>query len=229
MHVSMTAGEEVCYLGLDDVFSSADEISNITDPCLRKQRLSDVVPEPSTPDSPFRYVVPLAQLEEFSEENTLLTEDDLSNLASNGSRLSHISGLPCGDPLAPDGDSPGSPDTRDAASGSVNGPGVAATYNHQPHQQHIIDVNGNGTAKSKQWLNQPIECYDDLQRMFVDNGVSGDEDDQDDEDDITRSYDFVEFADRYFNVHYSNTGYHGAISKTVSIVRRKSMSVSMIS
>ena len=96
--------------------------------------------------------------------------------------------------------------------------------------EQIMDVNGNGTGKSKKWFEQKIAELEDLEKtsvVAVDGGSSG-SDRMTDLDSLAPGLEIIDFAEKYFNVHATGSGYtRSAISKTVSMVRRRSLSVSM--
>lgn len=77
-------------------------------------------------------------------------------------------------------------------------------------------VNSNGLARSKKWLDFRIAELETLDWEGVDMDT-----------DLNTDYDMLEFADKYYNVQIA-TGYTGAISKTVNMVRRRSLTVSVI-
>ena len=78
----------------------------------------------------------------------------------------------------------------------------------------LTDVNGNGTARSRGALSRR---YDQMETS--DDDSSGGE-----EVTTEQEYDMASFADKYFNVHTSQTsGYGNAFT---NIVRRRSLSVS---
>ena len=97
--------------------------------------------------------------------------------------------------------------------------------------EQIMDVNGNGTGKSKKWFEQKIAELENLEKtsvVAVDGGSSG-SDRMTDLDSLAPGLEIIDFAEKYFNVHATGSGYtRSAISKTVSMVRRRSLSVSMI-
>ena len=97
--------------------------------------------------------------------------------------------------------------------------------------EQIMDVNGNGTGKSKKWFEQKIAELEELEKtsvVAVDGGSSGSER-MTDLDSLAPGLEMIDFAEKYFNVHAQASGYtRSAISKTVSMVRRRSLSVSIL-
>ncbi len=97
---------------------------------------------------------------------------------------------------------------------------------------HTVDVNGNGTGKHRSCRNSEIRCYQDLLDTFMDRYRDEEDEDEEEEEDEADAQkhrcnlDFLEFAEKYYNVHWSTTAKTGAFSKTVSIVRRKALTVS---
>ena len=99
-------------------------------------------------------------------------------------------------------------------------------YHHpvHPHQvevdidqmDHFSAVNSNGLARSRKWLDFRIAELETLD--WQGQGEV--------ELDPQADWDMLEFADKYYNVQIANTGYTGAISKTVNMVRRRSLTVS---
>ena len=182
---------------------------------------------------------PLAYLEEFSEDNGMLTEDEVgSNMPSSEDMLV--------EPYVPQ--PPHDNDHMESAGGVNGGELEGRGYNSKPHAHHngpiskyspsvesvgvgehtTIDMNGNGYHQHKhgglhQWLDQKIESTLDLEKIFLENGGEESED-----SDMEGEWDLLDFAERYYNVHTTNTGYTGAISKTVNMVRKKSNSVSRL-
>jgi hypothetical protein len=98
-------------------------------------------------------------------------------------------------------------------------------------------MNGNGLPHDHSFRLHRVSCYDDLERIFAEDHAE-DLDNDDDEDDLaslaanaaspTPSVfsDLIDFAEKYFNMHPVNAPYPSAITKTVNMVRRKSLSVS---
>ncbi len=94
--------------------------------------------------------------------------------------------------------------------------------------EQIMDVNGNGTGKSRKWFEQKIAELEELDKtstVAVD-GESSVSDRMTDLNGLVPGVEMVDFAEKYFNVHSATTGYTSAFSKTVSMVRRRSVSVS---
>lgn len=94
--------------------------------------------------------------------------------------------------------------------------------------EQAMDVNGNGTGKSRKWFEQKIAELEELDKssMVAVDGGSSVSDRMTDLDGLVPGVEMVDFAEKYFNVHSSATGYTSALSKTVSMVRRRSISVS---
>lgn len=110
----------------------------------------------------------------------------------------------------------------------ANGPMVASspgsTLQRRNTDEHIVDVNENSTHdKSQTWVEQTIESRDDLERIFVQNVFCDSPNNENESafDYREQSYSMVEFAEKYFNVHYISGGPASAISKTVNFVKRR--------
>lgn len=147
--------------------------------------------------------VPLAEPEDFPEDNGNMTEDDMPNLPTPDDDV-FLDGS--GQGPAPQDKGGGWTATASATNGPID---------------HIIDVNGNGTTKDARWLEARTAEF-----RILDPAPAICTPDQGDDEPI-RDYDMQEFAEKYFNIHMTNTGYTGAISKTVNIVRGRSQSVSV--
>ena len=148
--------------------------------------------------------VPLAEPEDFPEDNGNMTEDDMPAL------LTPDDDVFLGDESGQEGEGPEPLDKGGGLQAAANG----------PLEHHIIDVNGNGTTKNARWLETRITEF-----RILDPAPVSSPDQRDDEP--IRDFDMQEFAEKYFNIHLTNTGYSGAISKTVNIVRGRSQSVSI--
>ncbi|ELU17223.1 hypothetical protein CAPTEDRAFT_210514 [Capitella teleta] len=184
--------------------------------------------------------VPLADVEEFSEEN-----GDVARPSGPRSTRSFSEG----DGTSPKrqnsfirGRNPGSRKrTRLKVDGS-NSHGSAKSRSPVQDTTHIVDMNGNGLPKDHSFRLHSVNCYEDLERIFAgDNSSFDDEEDKDeagahptdDEEQEEREdtdikgasvfNDLIDFAGKYFNLHTSSAPYPSAISKTVNIVRRKSL------
>lgn len=77
-------------------------------------------------------------------------------------------------------------------------------------------VNSNGLARHKKWMEFRLAELETLDWQG----------DGDVEYDVNCDNDMLEFAEKYYNVQIANTGYTGALSKTVNMVRRRSLTVS---
>ena len=80
---------------------------------------------------------------------------------------------------------------------------------------HMSTVMSNGLARSQKWQDFRIA---ELESLDWQNDIETVED-------PNAEYDILEFAEKYYNVQIANTGYTGAISKTVNMVRRRSLTV----
>ena len=151
--------------------------------------------------------VPLADLEEFSENGEIPSTDDC---ASN---------MLCSPSSSSDGDSPhkelaGASVTKARKRNKARKKAMNGPLSSVPH--HVVDMNGNGMTKNQRWLNKHIQSYEDLEKTFTGNGTS------EDSDHTQGDYDMVEFGEKYFNVHVIGSAYTSALTKTVNMVRRKS-------
>ena len=151
-------------------------------------------------------VVPLAEPEQFADDGSLLMCG-----AGGPEDSDHISSIEC---LSVEEDVfMCSPDVSSDNTSRNETPRVTLRLDL------ITDVNGNGTARSRGLLNR--RC-DQLETSDEDDSASEAEDMTSQQD-----YDMAAFAEKYFNVHTSQTsGYGNAFT---NIVRRRSLSVSIIS
>ena len=174
--------------------------------------------------------VPLAEMEEFSE-----MENSASTLPEACVSTESLEG-PCKCPTGADADAASV--LADCSGGSA---AQSDTRMNGPLQRTVVDVNCNGKHR-RQSRHSQILKYQDLLDTFMDTysqdstgeAEEGDlqpqpqlqQDDQEDSAAAPPDYNFLEFAEKYYNVHCANTGYSGAFSKTVNMVRRKSLAVS---
>ena len=106
----------------------------------------------------------------------------------------------------------------------LNGPVTPKATQRRHTDAFIVDMNKNSKARDKRpsWVEQKIESRDDLERIFVQNGYSDSTDDDDIVHDVREhQFHMMDFAEKYFNVHYISSGPASAISKTVNFVKRR--------
>lgn len=189
-----------------------------------------------------KHIVPLANLEEFSEENGVSPVDDVRSNAvhsrtSGGSASASSEGSGSSSPRRQAPSSTGRRHggrkrTRLKADKALNGP----VNNGGPLDQHIVDMNGNGLPQNHKFHVHNISCYEDLEGIFAGEDRDGESEGEGEgkvEDcalasggNTDCSCDLMEFAEKYFNVHTLSTPYPAAITKTVNMVRKKSLTVS---
>ena len=154
-------------------------------------------------DSHYTATVPLAEPEQFPDDGSVIPFQGRDGPVDSD----HISSIEC---LSVDEDvfmcSP------DASSEDTS---RQETSRITPRLDLITDVNGNGTARSRGLLSRRCD-----QLETSDEESSGNEE----ETTTQQDYDMATFAEKYFNVHTSQTGGYG--NAFTSIVRRRSLSVS---
>ena len=174
--------------------------------------------------------VPLAQLDEFSEDTTPVTP--LPTQASTSSSSSTES---------TDSSSPSSQAGSSASSGRVGckrahkAPTIKGTLTDVSSLDQHVEINGYGLPDSHKQTDsvQNVRCYEDLEKIFMGQtqdvweGLQGEQAGNEAAGvSHSSSYPLVNFAEKYFNEHYVGAGYPAAITKTVSLMRRKSLPVS---
>lgn len=192
-----------------------------------------------------RMVVPLAVLEEFSEGSSsreVWSTDDLSEPLSRDRRLSSSSSRSSDASNNAEDDASSQVDRTSprmkarskrntfkrsrSKQASMNGPVTT-----QASESCIVDLNSNAKDSNSLHNEFPGGAYEELERMVL----SDDEDARDNEDmagagDIAPDeFAMLRFAEKYFNVHVIHLGYPNTITKTVNIITRKSLNVSIVS
>ena len=184
-----------------EVISLEDELASpATEGGSMDTTLQELVREKSgLPPASSGDVVPLAQPEDFPEDSAPFTDDDLDQIIPKDDQQDDVS---LTDP------------------GGGRGLGTRATTGGACADIQLMDVNGNGVTKcTKQWLEQKLLELEELEWA----GLSADEDA---ETDALTFHDIRHYADLYYNNHITNSGYTGALTKTVNMVRRRSLTVS---
>ena len=215
--VSDTSPELAMTLTLEDVFPNT---SVQTPDQLYRIESDTKSPEHTRRKSRPRIVVPLAVLEEFSEGSSsrdIWSTDDISDdrLNQEGSSDTEASDEEDNGKLISIKERRSNFRKRIQSKPlSLNGPVI--------NDSCIVDMNSN--AKDQHWPEQPVvQTYEDLERTFL----GKDADDDESEEMLHSDCPMLGFAERYFNVHVIHTGYPNAITKTVSLVTRKSLNVSI--
>ena len=92
---------------------------------------------------------------------------------------------------------------------------------------HGVDTNHRSPhLRPPTWIEKGIESTEDLERIFVSHHEELSE--EEDFDSESLDWNFLEFAEHYFAVHCPNSGTSNPLSKTVSLVRRKSQQVILL-
>ncbi len=200
----------------DDLATTTSEGDGSLDTILRQLQAEKVSMDRKVAHKRHTAAVPLAEPEDFLEDGGNLTEDDVPT-------------VPTSEGVTPDDhvflDDPGGGHKNDnGAQQEVDTVEQTLTLQHTQAAavngpfdiDHIMDVNGNGTTKSRRWIELKMKALEES------NGL-----DELDEVDPEADYDMLDFAENYYNVHIHNTGYSGALTKTVNMVRRRSLGVSI--
>ena len=188
----------------------------------------------STDSSSFSFNVPLAQPEDEFLDLGESSEMDVPNTSSHHTvdmTSLDSDNVFADDPGGGEGGSGLDGSGRESSSSSQRTKSCKNSNGHLKSKftkdSAIMDSipHANGSANGRKWLEKRIAELEELERKTIASveaysGAIG-------PGAQVQDLDFLEFAEKYFSVQVPNSGYTGAISKTVKIVRRKSLTVSI--